>query len=270
MKLQLYLLTVATLLLASCSRSYYAPALFNNDVSYMAKPASFDSSRNAVYVSGGAGFGQGADGANDAVGFGTLDISAGHTFKGANLAYGVFGFAGSIGGSYSDNTNSGNTYNNPNRLTSAGFYGAGARFSGNLYKRIGNADFRFIGLEAVYSKELGDYAAFRKQVFGRNDVYSYTNTRLFTAGLTSEVIWHSHNHLDHQYGFRGFAGRTFGSYNRPLDNEYDGDTQLLQTVYLSASYFMQIKKIFGTAELSATPSGLYWFPEFRIRIGYRF
>jgi len=144
MKPQFYLLLSAALMLASCSKQFYAPALLNNDIAYLPKPASFDSTKTSLYISGGIGVAQGAN-INDNVFMGTLDVSAGHAFKHANLAYGVFGYTGNI--------SDGNGNNSDAALGSQSFYGAGGRLSGNLYKVIGNADFRYLGFEAVYSNE---------------------------------------------------------------------------------------------------------------------
>lgn len=271
MKRYLYFFVIAAFLLSSCSQHYYAPALFNNDISYLPKPASFDSVKSAVYVSGGTGFGQGADINHDGIGFGSIEATAAHTFKGANLAYGVFGFAGSItNGDSGDDDNYQYTNSDPYAYQgSKSFYGAGARLSGNLYTKIDNVDFRFIGFEAVYSKEFGDYARYRKRVSGVDDYYAYTNTRLLTVGLTSEALWHGAYNKDRQYALRGFLGRTFGNYNRRA-GQYDGDAVTLQSVYTAASFYMQIKRFFYVTELSATPSSMYVFPEFRLKFGYKF
>jgi hypothetical protein len=272
MKRYTHFFLAMALLLSSCSRHYYAPALFNNDISYLPKPASFDTAKSAVYISGGAGFGQGADVNHDGIGFGSIEASAAHTFKGANLAYGVFGFAGSItnGNSGDDNDNTYYTGKPGNYAYqgSKGVYGAGARLSGNLYSKIDNVDFRFLGFEAVYSKEFGNYARYRKLVSGVDDYYAYTQTRLLTVGLTSEALWHGAYNKDRQYALRGFLGRTFGHYNRKAGPYDDGVT--LQSVYLAASFYMQIKRFFYITELSATPGSLYVIPEFRMKFGYKF
>lgn len=248
-------------LLSSCTRNFYAPALFNNDISYQPKPASFDSAKHSGYITGGFGFNPAVSN-KEVITFGEVNIAQAHDLGGVNVAYGAFGYAGAI----SNNNNNNNTYG-PYAFQSKGFWGGGARFSTNLYTKLNNnADFRYLGFEAAYNREDGDFAAYRRLVYGVNGYSSTTKTELVTIGGTSEILWHSTTSTNEQYGLRLFIGKTLGDYSYLDDSEYDSLTNPT-SVYVAASYFMQVQKFFGIAELTR---GLSPISGIRIKLGYRF
>lgn len=256
-----YLLYVALLLVFSaCSRHYYSPALYGNDISYQPKPASFDTAKSAGYVSGGMGANQGSSN-NNTVSFFELNLSHAHVFNNVNLAYGGFGFVGAI-----DNSNQANEKDQPHSFNSKGFAGWGGRMSVNLFTHMGNADFRYLGAEAAYSREYGDYAAYRRSVYQLPGFQSTTRTELVTIGGTSEILWHPASTTNTQYGFRLFVGRTLGNNDYLESSDYYATFQTMP-LYVTASYFMQVNHVFGVAELTrnvAPLSGL------RVKIGYKF
>ncbi|QKJ32554.1 hypothetical protein HQ865_23250 [Mucilaginibacter mali] len=245
----------------SCSKHYYAPALYNHDVSYQPKPTSFDKVKSATYVSLGGGFNQAVDD-NNSISFAEFNLSEGHVFDHANLSYGAFGFAGAI-----DNANHENEKSDPLSFASKSFAGVGGRASINMFNVIDNVNFRYFGIEANYSKEFGDFAAYRRAVQGLPDYHVSTRTEMFTLGATSEVIWHARNAVENQYALRLFLGKSLGSYSE-LKSTNSSDFKLPEfPVYLTVSYFMQIKQLWGAAELTRTDIAV---PGLRIRFGYKF
>ena len=278
MKPKELILACLLLLLTSCTKRFFAPALLNNDVSYLAKPASFDSSRHAGYVSGALGIASGSNN-NDGVFAGNLELSQGHTFKHFNLAYGTYGFAGGYFGEKSSNTvtttsflgsRSSTQIVNPYPVGNKSVYGGGLRFSANLYKKIDDVDLRYLGIEAHYSREFGDYLNYRKKAYQMPDYFVSTNATLLTAGFTSEVLFHSPNYKTTQHAFRLFVGRTLGAADRlhNVDGEQYGYT--LQTVLVAISYNLTIQRFTGTAETTFTQNSMIASTSLRLKMGYRF
>lgn len=256
MKLR-YLYFICSVLLASCSATVYSPAMFGHDIAYQPKPMTFDTNKDATYLSGTFGAHQAVN-TND-VGFGELNISRAHAFAHGNLAFGAFGFAGQV----TDNNyvnDSANTF----KFKHISFEGLGLRASGNLNTSFGRTNWRFLGFEAAYSKEFGAYSNFRRQVSGVPGYYSSPTSSLITAGLTTEIIWHGSSSVDNQYGFRVFIGRNFGNLSY-LNNLPGGSGSFL--LNSSNSFFMQLHHFTATLEtngfLSVTPS-------LRLTAGYRF
>src|ERR1700761_3241845 len=149
----------------------YGSALYQNDIAYMPKPLSSDSSHHASYVSAALFESNGADptNSNDEITRGELTFGQGFTLPNFNAAYSVFGTFGS----YSDMTNGG--ANDRFYFNNKSFGAYGGRFSVNTFISSGNVDIRFIGFEMAYSHEFGQYASYRKSV--TDSAYFYTNPR---------------------------------------------------------------------------------------------
>lgn len=245
MKIKLPIIIIsAVVLLSSCSQ-VYTPALYHQDIAYMPKPASFDQEKTANYVSAGINMYSNSSLSDVLVG-GQLNLSRAHTFNNFNVAYGAFGSLG-------DYQNGSDDQSKPNYFKSKFFGAVGGRFSANAFVNNGNVDFRFIGVEAAYSHEFGDYATFRRSVVGQPDVNVDPRTNLFSLGLTTEVLFHSQNNADFQHGIRGFLGTTFG-YNPINDTFYGDDTateRMFRNIYPKASYFIKFKDYFGTIEVGS-------------------
>lgn len=246
---------------ASCSKHFYAPALYNHDISYQPKPTSFDSSKTAAYVSLGAGFNQAVD-IKNSISFAELDLSQGHAFNHVNLAYGAYGFIGAI-----DNSNHENELKDPHSFDSKGFAGIGGRASVNMFKVMDNVNFRYIGIEASYSKEYGSFAAFRREVQNVADYHASTRTEMFTIGGTSEVIWHARNATNYQYALRLFLGKSIGDYSNLRSTSNDDFKVPEFPLYLSVGYFMQLKSFWWAGELTRNDISI---PGIRIKAGYKF
>lgn len=237
----LILLTGLSLILGACSK-VYTPALYHQDIAYMPKPTSWDEKKSATYISGGGNFNTSPN-FDDAVVSGQINLSEGHIFKGANIAYGAFGSFGD----YSSGSSS-------NGTSADRFFGAvGGRFSANLYVNNDRVDFRFIGVEAVYSHEFGSYSDFRKAYAKLSpDNYVDARTDLFSAGLTSEIIFHNRNNKHFQHGIRGYLGFTAG--HNPLNDTYYKDDnnywaqRAFRTIYPKAAYYIKINDFFGSIE----------------------
>lgn len=167
------------LLCCGCNNHYYSPALYKNDITYQFKPMSVDSIKTVNYITGSFINGFGYD--NDRITLGQLAYNRATTYKSVNLSYGAYGFSG--------------TYENRDlKPTDAGYFdskslsGVGLRFSANCYVKENNSDNRFIGIDASYSKEFGNYSDYRKSVQNTPYIYSDANNSVLTVGITNEII----------------------------------------------------------------------------------
>ncbi|MDB5010205.1 MAG: hypothetical protein JWQ06_994 [Mucilaginibacter sp.] len=239
----LFLFGCMAMLFASCSK-VYSPALYHHDIAYQPKPTSFDTAKTANYISAAFSAYPSANFNNTLVG-GQINLSRGHVFNNFNLAYGAFGAFGDYQNGTGSKTSA--TY-----FADKLFGAVGGRMSANFFTTAGNADIRFIGMEAAYSHEFGSYADYRKSVVTLNQPNLYVDQRtdLFTVGLTTEVIFHNRNNtLTH--GIRGFLGTTIG-HNPLSDTYYTNDSpqeRFFRNIFPEASYFIKFKNYFGTVEI---------------------
>ncbi|MFC0515112.1 hypothetical protein ACFFGT_12915 [Mucilaginibacter angelicae] len=239
-------------LISSCSDHLYAPALHHSDIAYMPKPVSADTGKSATYISAGVTFDTNIN-PLDQVTSGQLNLSHANTFDHFNLAYGAFGVLGSY-------TNGELQPNDPYYFKNKFFGAGGARLSGDYFIKGRHFDFRIIGFEAVYSHEFGDYANFRKAVTNQPNFFTDTRTDLFTLGGTTELIFHT-NHTQNKFGFRVFAGGTFGQDNVYKNKNANYTYQTINQGIVTVAYFMQIKHYVAIFE-----GGNY----FQFRLGYQF
>jgi len=240
--------TIALFLFCSCSH-LYEPALYHQDIAYQPKPASFDSIKTANYVSAGYDANSNSN-LNDFVQSGQIDVSRAHTFSFMNLSYGAFGVLGDY---QSDQSNT----KAASYFTHKFFGNIGGRFSANAYTSSGNADIRFIGVEAAYSHEFGGYANFRQNLYNKPGYYVDPTTNLLTIGLTSEVIFHNRDDVGFQNGIRVFLGTTLGDnhvsdfYNNASFGQVNIFSMLTFSslnIFPKASYFMKFKNYFWSVE----------------------
>src|SRR5471030_228461 len=197
----LFALCCLAAVFSSCAH-VYVPALYQQDIAYQPKPASFDSVKTANYISGGFNAYTNAH-YNDFLTSGQFNLSRGHVFNHFNLAYGAFGVLG-------DYQNSAINKGEPNYFSDKFFGAVGGRASANFFINSGRTDFRFIGMEMAYSHEFGDYANFRQAVLSQPNYYVDPRTELFSIGLTSEVLFHNVNNPGFQHGIRVYLGTTLG------------------------------------------------------------
>lgn len=239
---------------SSCSKRTYAPALYHHDIAYQPKPASFDSVKTANYFSVG-GFMYTDVSWSDMITMGQANFTRAHVFNNANLSYGVFGGIGDYNG--------GSTVKSPYDFTDKYFGVVGGRISANLFTSYERMDFRYIGIEAAYSHELGAYSQFRDFLYEHQQFNVDTRTDLYTVGLTSEVIFHNRNNTDIQHAIRLFVGGTFGPdpYNRI---EYASEVftpKPFQRFFPSVSYYLKVHNFFATVEAGS---------QFAVRAGLKF
>ncbi|TWI94358.1 hypothetical protein JN11_04749 [Mucilaginibacter frigoritolerans] len=241
-------------LFASCSH-LYEPALYHQDIAYQPKPASFDTTKAANYVSGGL-YANSNTHYNDFLVSGQFNLSRGYVFNNFNLAYGAFGVFGDY---QSDQSN----HNAPNYFSDKFFGAVGGRFSANAFVTSGRTDFRFIGVEMAYSHEFGSYADYRQYLNTKPGYFVDPRTNLFTIGLTSEVYFHNINDVGFQHGIRLFLGTTVG-YNELNTTYFTNQTsteKMFNSIFPKVSYFIKVKDFFGTVEAGEN---------FFIRFGYKF
>src|SRR6185312_15257168 len=251
MKFRWPLIFICFAVLESCSH-VYTPALYHHDIAYQPKPSSFDTAKTASYISGGY-FASTNVNLNDFEEAGEVNFSRGYIFKHLNLAFGTFGMLG-------DYENSAISPDQPNYFNTKFFGAVGGRVSANLYSNSESerSEYRYLGIEAAYSHEFGNYAMFRQSIVNKPGYYVDPRTDLFTAGLTTEILVRSQSKVIQQ-SFRLFFGTTFG-YNSLYDSYYNNKDvstntfpQLLNLgfidIYPKASYYIKFKNYFGTAEI---------------------
>ena len=238
--------------LSSCSDHVYAPALHHSDIAYLPKPVSADAVKAASYISGGLVVDESPNYSDELVS-GQLNISRGHAFDHFNLAYCAFGALGNY-------HNSELQQEDPHYFKDKFFGAVGGRLSGNFFVSGRHVDFRFIGFEAAYSHEFGDYLNFRRSVTNQSGFYTDPRTDLFTLGGTTEVIFHT-NKVANQFGFRFFWGGTFGNDNVYHNKNSDYVYRVYSPGIITAAYFMQIKHLIAVVE-----AGNY----VQLRLGYKF
>ena len=154
----------------------------------------------------------------------------------------------------------------PNYFDNKGFSAIGARFSMNLYEKVGHFNFRIIGFEATYSHESGDYWAYRKQIINLPNYYTTTQNDLFTLGGTSELMYEGERHPYNKVGFRLFVGQTFGNFDFLYNNTYP-DQNPRKPVFGNVAVYLQSRRYFFIAEGNSSFNNI---SASRIRIGYHF
>jgi len=203
-----------------------------------------DTTKTVQYLAGAVTFDNGAAGANDNVTIAQLNYSRAHTFDFINVAYGGYGF----GGSYVNNTY---TANDSYYFSHKSFFGLGGRASANFFIPTGRADIRLLGVEMSYSKEFGDYLAYRRLVRDQPGFTIDDRSALFTGGLTTEVIWHGAKNRSTQFGFRLFVGENFGRPQSQQQTGYGYDYQADYYKFSTLSYFLKIKRYYIVLEGSS-------------------
>lgn len=240
-------------LMSSCNKHVYAPALHRSDIAYLPKPVSADTNKSATYISAGVTYDTNINPA-DVVISGQFNLSHANTFDHFNLAYGVFGVLGSYHNGELQETD---PYYFKNKFWGAG----GVRLSGDYFVKGKRFDFRIIGFEAAYSHEFGDYVRFRRAVTDQPNFFTDTRTDLFTLGGTTEVVYHAGYDSQKKFGFRVFAGGTFGPDNIYKNKNSNNTYSSLNHGIVTVAYFMQLKRYMLIAE-----AGYY----FQFRLGYQF
>lgn len=195
---------------SSCT-TYLTPAILGNNMGYLPKAMGADSVKTFTHVSASLAGSISPD-ADVNFTLGMANLSHSHTFKKANISYGIFGYAGKASyGNHTDNGANQPTGDLPpfNKSVS----GAGLRLSTGLHNTSanGNTDFRFINFENSLSFEGGAYTKYREEVYNSKlpDYISVTNRKvLWTTGLSTEVIWRARNDHDIRHAFRLFIGGT--------------------------------------------------------------
>ena len=249
-------LLITGLLATSCSKHYYAPALYKNDISYQFKPMSTDDSKSSNNISGSLILGKAYS--SDNLTLGQVAYSRANTFQNLNTSYGVYGFAVSY---QNGNIKSGD----PGYFDNKSISGIGFRGSVNTYVHEGNADLRLFGIEASYSKEFGSYADFRKEAQNLPSFYADGSTSIFTAGLTNETVWRGRNPAL-QYGYRAFFGAVFGNHqfiNNGDPNNTNSPYLTYQKECISGAGFVQINHYQAVFELTN-------FSTVSLRLGFSF
>lgn len=268
-KINALLFSLLLIILSSSCRTYLSPALPGNNMGYLPRPMEADSVKSLTHAS--ASFAGASSPGNGSISFelGMLNINRAHTFKGFNIAYGVFGYMGSAENTYPDNVN--DTKSDYPPAFNKTMYGFGLRTSIGLHSMSanGNTDFRFINWENSLSAESGAYADFREEIYS-GKVYNYAGVsnrkRFWTTGLSTEVIFRGRSNHDIRHAFRLFIGGTPG-----LANSFKyGDLADINKIIKGSgawnlSYFLNVKKITLSLEIAENINLAS-----KISLGYKF
>ncbi len=252
----LYLLIAASL--CSCrSATYYLPAATGNDIAYLPRPMSVDSS-NAQFSVSGSYSAASIPWEAGTIRMAQLSFSRGHSYNHINFAYGAFGFAG--------NTKYDTQFSQvgvPAKYGYRSFSGVGFRSSVGFHLTSGNVEFRILNWENALTFESGDYASFRREVQAVNDYYvnSSTKTKLYTTGGSTELIFHSGKPYDYQLGCRLFIGTTLGLNEISPNGDYTAFGGAV-----SGSVFMKSNHVYGVFDTSINNSSL----AIKFSFGYTF
>lgn len=238
-------------LLTRCTEHNYrlGAGFHAHDLIYQPKPlASRDSGVNtATYLGGVVLWGSGyADSRNGGQGgdnhqLGLLQFSRAHSWNAATLSYGTFGYLGQY-------TISPNSFSKYDTITVGGirqykqlpsayagsynFYGFGFRGSAQLNAVLGrNTNWRFIGVDMVYSREYGNLTRIRQVIPQRSVAngmggagfkpgydhwYIARQTGLFTIAVTTEMVFSSNQVRDRSFTLK----YSLGTSSRPYANTH--------------------------------------------------
>jgi len=268
-KINTLFFSLLLIILSSSCRTYLTPALPGNNMGYLPRPMEADSVKSLTHAA--ASFAGASSPGNGRISFelGMLNVNRAHTFKGFNIAYGVFGYVGSAENNYPDNVKDTKADYPP--AFKKNMYGFGLRTSIGFHSTSasGNTDFRFINWENSLSTESGAYADFREEIYN-GKVYNYagvSNKKIFwTTGLSTEVIFRGSRNHDIKHAFRLFIGGTPG-----LSNSFKyGDLADIDKIIESSgawnlNYFLNVKKITLSLEVAENINVAS-----KISLGYRF
>ena len=236
----------------------YNPAMVSLNLGYMPRPTSFDSTRSAVYISGGfmkdyQEFSP-VNGSEDMLSLGVFSINKGLIYKNVNFAYGADFFAGNF-------KNKSLKASDPGYFNKMSLSGVKFKSSLNYYQTIRSFDLRIIGFDLAYSKEFGDFAKFRKVISNTENRYAIPATSLLSGGLSSEIIFKTRRSFIKRYGFGINLRTTFNDLTYQGLDENGQKGGIKSGFAPSWSIYVQTKHLYFVGESSKSGS---------MNLGYRF
>ncbi len=176
----LLLVALAPILMSEyCGLPDYGTAHTANEITYLAKEPYIDSCTNAFYISGRFSHTVSPTYQNERTYFGELTLHRSHTWKYANLSYGIFGYGGSYK-VYEIEKYRGNKY--------FGGIGGTAELNFNLpFKKV---NWRVVGVRITWLYENGRYTSFR-EIAEKDSLIENINpskTQFHITGFTEVVI----------------------------------------------------------------------------------
>lgn len=187
---------------SSCiTHLFYSPAMLGQDITYQPKPMLSDSVKTNYYVTLLKGH-HTAYNLTDDIKFTEMNASVAHALGKFNLAYSFAGLFGTY-------TNYSLGVLDPDYFQYKRFGAYCFRSSLNYVNQTENFEFRFPGLEFSYSKERGDFAAFRRYQATQAHYFTNANTKLYTVGFSYELIWHPWRKQYKQYAFKVVNSKTY-------------------------------------------------------------
>jgi hypothetical protein len=207
---------------SSCNPNlFYSPVILGQDITYLPKPMISDSVKTNYYGSIHKGQ-HAAYNLTDDIKFTELNATVAHALGKFNLAY-------SFGGLFGKYTNSSLGVLDPDYFQYKRFGAYCFRTSMNYVNKTDNFEFRFPGFEFSYSKERGDFAAFRRYQAAQSHYFTNNNTKLFTAGVSYELIWHPWRKHYKQLGFKVVYAKTYNNTTYKADTLIAEVSQAINT-----------------------------------------
>lgn len=236
----LFPVLIGLLLITSCSYKYGSP-MFGKQNLYMAKPAYDTQKHNAeTYASADIGFNTGYNEKESNI-YLMPGIHRARAFSFFDVAYGSFGYLGL----YEVN-------NIPEENGGKLFYGLGGRGSANFNARIGNFNWRVIGVEGSFSKEFGSYRQMRSDYLdkgGDSLLMSHTQGNSGEFGLFTEFLFREDGSSDY-LSIKAAAGLSSSFGNNSNDQIERGDEDGLysqvnvtvkqSSVIIGGNYFLTL------------------------------
>lgn len=174
-------LFVQLLLLSACTYHYGPPMMGKQNLN-MAKPHYDSSATSETYASVDIGSHTGYNG-GEFNAYLMPGIHQSHAFSFMDISYGVFGYGG---GYLVDKI--------PEEKGIEGFYGGGVRGSANFSLRTDNFEWRVLGIEGAFSRELGEYRQMRSN-YSDPDIDTLvmynTNGRSINFGVSTALVFKS-------------------------------------------------------------------------------
>lgn len=248
---------VLGILLCSSCKTYLTPSLPGNNMTYMARPMVADEKHTKIYVNGGYAASQ-SPSAPVTFEMGMLNLHRSHTYQSINFSYGVFGYLGNAERSYTEDQDSQKQKRIPAFKKQINGLGLKTSIGYHLTSTNGNTDFRLINWENSFGKESGSYSKFRQELFNASEyknLYVSNQNKVWTTGLSTEIIWHARKRVYVQHAFRAFFGTTPGlkkHFDREINNsDLINEDQWLKTgvnFARSFSYFLTVKQFSASFE----------------------
>jgi hypothetical protein len=203
-----------------------------------------DSIHSKINVSGGISGSSDYD-SEASITLGILNITHGHTYKHLNFSYGLMGYYGQSSNNHIDRTITNNKQNYLAKFSkNVGGIGLQTSIGYHFTSDRGNTDYRLINFENSLTREFGQYASFRSNLYGDQTYQNLLVSKLqtvWTTGLSSEIIFHHRRNVNIRHGFKLFMGFS-PMLSESFDHQVKGDHYRVNRSNFQLTYFLKYQK----------------------------